>query len=95
MFGIWITDYCMQTALRRLWELLILDWDIGLLATSRDPNSVGRTLFWFGLRVVGFIQTFYSRAVIQRTIVESPAFLGHGLVEKIALCDHRTRDSNK
>jgi hypothetical protein len=25
--------------------------------------------FWFGLRIVGFIQIFYSRAVIQRAIV--------------------------
>jgi hypothetical protein len=26
-------------------------------------------LFWFGLQIVGFLQTFYSRAVIQRAIV--------------------------
>jgi hypothetical protein len=52
-------------------------------------------LFWFGLRVVGFIQTFYSRAVIQRTIVDSPAFLEHGSAEKIAVCAHTTSDPNK
>jgi hypothetical protein len=46
-------------------------------------------LFWFGLRVVGFLQTFYSRAVIQRTIVDSPAFLEHGV------CAQTTRDPNK
>ncbi len=39
-------------------------------------------LFWFGLRDVGIL---YSRAVIQRTIYVSPAFLKHGLAEKIAV----------
>jgi hypothetical protein len=37
-------------------------------------------LFWFGLRDVGM---FYSRAVIQRTIDVSPAFLEHSSAEKI------------
>jgi hypothetical protein len=32
-------------------------------------------MFWFGLRDVGFIQLIYSRAVIQRTIVNSLALL--------------------
>jgi hypothetical protein len=32
-------------------------------------------LFWLGLRDVGILQIFYSRAVIQRTIVDSPTFL--------------------
>jgi hypothetical protein len=49
-------------------------------------------LFWFGLRNVGI---FYSRAVIQRTIVDFPAFLEHVLAEKIAVCAHTTRDPNK
>jgi hypothetical protein len=85
----------IQTVRRRLWELFFLDWDIGLLASSRDPNSVGRNLFWFGLRVVGFLQIFYSQAAIQRKIVGSPAFLEHGLAEKIAVCDHTIRYPNK
>jgi hypothetical protein len=38
-------------------------------------------LFWFGLRDVGIL---YSRAIIQRTIDVSPAFLEHGLAKKIA-----------
>jgi hypothetical protein len=42
-----------------------------------------------------FLQIFFSQAVIQRTIVDSPAFLETGLVEKIAVCDHTTRDPNK
>jgi hypothetical protein len=88
-------NYCIQTALRRLRELLFLDWDIGLLAASRDHNSADRNLFWFGLRVVGFLQIFYSQAVIPRTIVGSPAFLEHGSAEKIAVCEHTTRYSNK
>ncbi len=49
-------------------------------------------LFWFGLRDVGII---HSQAVIQRTIVVSPAFLEHGLAYKIAVCAHTTRDPNK
>jgi hypothetical protein len=39
-------------------------------------------LFLFGLRNVGVLN---SRAVIQRTIDVFPAFLEHGLVEKIAI----------
>jgi hypothetical protein len=49
-------------------------------------------LFWFGLRDVGIL---YSRAVIQRTIDVSPAFLEHGLAEKITVCAHANRDTNK
>jgi hypothetical protein len=49
-------------------------------------------LFWLGLRDVG---KFYSRAVIQRTIVNFPAFLEHGLVVKIAVCAHTNRDPNE
>jgi hypothetical protein len=52
-------------------------------------------LFWFGLRDVGILQIFYSRAVIQRTIVDSLAFLENGLAEKIAVCVHTNRDPNK
>jgi hypothetical protein len=37
---------------------------------------------WFGLRDVGIL---YSRAVIQRPIDVSPAFLEHGLAEKIVV----------
>jgi hypothetical protein len=40
------------------------------------------SLFWFGLRDVGIL---YSQAVILRTIDVSPAFLEHGLAEKIAV----------
>jgi hypothetical protein len=39
-------------------------------------------LFWFGLQDEGIL---YSRAVIQRTIEVSPAFLEHGLAEKIVV----------
>jgi multisubunit Na+/H+ antiporter MnhB subunit len=49
-------------------------------------------LFWFGLRDVGIL---HSRAVIQRTIVDFPAFLEHGLAEKISVCGHSNRDPNK
>jgi hypothetical protein len=52
-------------------------------------------LFWFGLRDVGILRIFYSRAVTQRTTVDSPAFLGHGLAGKIAVCAYTNRDPNK
>jgi hypothetical protein len=60
----------------------VLDLYFGLLASSRDPNFTGRHLFWLGLRVVDFINTFYSRAVIQRQIDVSPAVMEHGLAKK-------------
>ena len=47
-----------------------------------DPNFTGRHLFWLGLRVVDFIHTFYSRAVIQRQIDVSPAVMEYGLARK-------------
>jgi hypothetical protein len=54
-------------------------------------------LHYFGLDcgVVGILQIFYSRAVIQRTIVESPAFLEHGSAEEIVVCAHTNYDPNK
>jgi hypothetical protein len=42
-----------------------------------------------------FLQIFFSQAVIQRPNVDFPAFLETGLAEKIAVCDHTTRDPNK
>jgi hypothetical protein len=52
-------------------------------------------IFWFGLPIVGFLQIFFSQSVIPRTIVDSPAFLGHGSAEKIVVCAHTTCDPNK
>jgi hypothetical protein len=51
-----------------------------LLFDEKIPQSAA--LFWFGLRFVGFLQIFFSQAVIQRTIVDFPAFLETGLEEK-------------
>jgi hypothetical protein len=48
--------------------------------------------FWFKLRDVGIL---HSQAVIQRTIVVSPAFLEHGSAEKIPVCAHTNHDLNK
>jgi hypothetical protein len=61
----------------------ILDFslDYGILNPICDPNFAG----W---------ETFYSRAVIQITIVDSPAFLEHGLAEKIAICAHTASAPN-
>jgi hypothetical protein len=42
-----------------------------------------------------FLQIFFSQAVIQRPIVDFPAFLETGLAKEIAVCDHKTRDPNK
>jgi hypothetical protein len=64
-----------------------------LLFDEKIRQSVA--LFWFGLQIVGFLQIFYSQAIIPRTIDESPAFLKHGSAEKIAVCAHTTRDPNK
>jgi hypothetical protein len=46
-----------------------------------------KVLLYFGLDC-GLLDLFYSQAVIPRTIVEFPAFLEHGSVEKIAVCAH-------
>ncbi len=51
--------------------------------------------YWFRLRDVGIFQIFYSRALIQRTIVDFPAFLEPGLAKKIPVCAHTYRDPNK
>jgi hypothetical protein len=45
-------------------------------------------LFWFELQDVGLL---YSRVIIQRTIDVSPAFLEHGLAEKITVIQTRRR----
>jgi hypothetical protein len=59
------------------------------LSSSRVPNFAGRELFCFGLQVVSTIlQTFYSRTVLKRTVVDFPEFLETGLAEKIAVCAH-------
>ncbi len=57
-------------------ELLCIEWDTGLLSPRRVPNVAGRELFWLGLRIVGILQIFYSLAVLQRTVVDFPAFFG-------------------
>jgi hypothetical protein len=56
MFG--LRNAALQTGLGRPRELLFLDLDFGLLASSSDPNFTGRHLFWLGLRVVGILHTF-------------------------------------
>jgi hypothetical protein len=49
-------------------------------------------LFWFGLLDVGIL---HSRAVIQRAIDVSPAFLKHESAEKITLWAHTKCDRKK
>jgi hypothetical protein len=66
---------------------------VTLLFVEKIRQSVA--LFWFGLRIVVFLQIFYSQAVIPRTLVDSPAFLEQGSAEKIAVCAHTTHDPNK
>ncbi len=58
-------------------------------------SAKSAALFWFGLRDVGILQIFYSQVIIQRTIIDSPAFLEHGSAEKIAVCAHTNLDPNK
>jgi hypothetical protein len=51
-----------------------------------------KVLHYFGSVLdVEILQIFYSRAVLLRTIVDSPAFLEPGLVEKTVVCAHTTR----
>jgi hypothetical protein len=66
---------------------------VALLFVEKICQSTA--IFWFGLRIVGFPQIFYSQAIIPRTICDSPAFLEYGLAEKIAVCAHTTRYPNK
>jgi hypothetical protein len=40
------------------------------------------------------LQIFNSQAVIQGKVVVFPAFLEHGLAEKIAVCAHTNLDPN-
>jgi hypothetical protein len=48
-------------------------------------KKTAKGLNYFELRDVGIL---HSRAVIQRTIVVSPAFFEKGLAEKIEVCAH-------
>ena len=52
-----------------------------------------KVLHYFGLDcgMLEFLQIFFSQGVIQRPIVDFPAFLETGLAEKIGVCDHTTR----
>jgi hypothetical protein len=61
-------------------------------------KKTAKGLHYFGLdcgMFFGILQIFYSRAVIQRTIVDFPAFLEHCLAEKIAVGAHTTCVPNK
>jgi hypothetical protein len=63
---------CIESCLPIRWRTFILMQKIRQCAA----------IFWFGLRDVGIL---YSRAVIQRTIDDSLAFLEHGSAKKIAV----------
>jgi hypothetical protein len=54
-----------------------------------------KVLLYFGLDC-GLLVSFkyFTHKPKQETIVESPAFLEHGLAEKITICAHTTRDPN-
>jgi hypothetical protein len=61
-----------------------------LLAGALLFDEKIRCTIWFGMWDVRILQIFYSRAVVHRTSVDSPAFLETGLAEKIAVCAHTT-----
>ncbi len=63
-----------------------------LAGTLLFDKKIRTALFWFGLREVGIL---HSRAVMQRTLVVSLAFLEHGSAKKIAVYTHANRDPNK
>ncbi len=58
-----------------------------------------RILFFLLASVFLFVERLRDveifSTVIQRTIVDFPAFLEHGSAEKIAVCAHTNRDPNK
>jgi hypothetical protein len=61
-------------------------------------EKIAKVMLCFGLtgfQIVGFLQIFYSQAVIPRTIIDSPAFLEQGSAEKIEVCAHTSCDPNK
>jgi hypothetical protein len=70
-FGTWIVQN----------PFFLFVWTILLDEKIRQSAA----LFWFGLRDVGIFQIFYSRAILQRAIVDSPAFLEPGLTEKVMI----------
>jgi hypothetical protein len=43
----------------------------------------------------GMLEFFTHKPAIQRPIVDFPAFLETDLAEKMAVCDHTTRDPNR
>jgi hypothetical protein len=47
-------------------------------------------LFWFGLQDDEICQIFFTPAVLQRTIVDFPAFLEPGLADKTVGCAQTT-----
>jgi hypothetical protein len=61
----------------------------GALFLFDEKISQSAALVWFGLRDVGILKIFFSRAVIQRTILE------HGLAERRKRSTHTNRDPNK
>jgi hypothetical protein len=66
---------------------------VTLLFVEKIHQSAG--LFWFGLWIDGFLQIFYSQAIIPGKIVDSSTFLEHGSAEKITVCAHTICDPNK
>jgi hypothetical protein len=56
-----------------------------------EKIRLSSALFWFGLRNDGIL---YLQAATPRKIVDSSAFLEQCSAEKIAVCDHTTRDPN-
>jgi hypothetical protein len=66
---------------------------IGWRTFIRGKTNRPKVLLYFGLDcgMLEFFKYLYSRAVLQRTIVDFPAFLETGLAEKIAVCTHTTR----
>jgi hypothetical protein len=81
------TSELLHTKMNPTSFLLSSYWLSHFNLLKKNPPKGCTILVWIGpLRVVGFLETFYSRAVIQRKIVDSPAFLEHGSAEKIAVC---------
>jgi hypothetical protein len=76
-----------------LYRILSSDWLAHVYLMKKSAN----VLHYSGLDcgMLEYLQIFLSQAVIHRPIVDFSAFLETGLAEKVAVCDHTTRDPNK
>ncbi len=84
-------EYCVQAVVRTFFFFFFFFFFEGLVAWCHSLGNYSG--FDCGLLV--FFTHSILTSCIQRTIVDSPAFLEHGLVEKIEVRAHTTYVPNK